>query len=220
MYRHRLLLFTLLAIGVDYIPYVRLPFVWSETFFHELSHGLAALLSGGAIRSITLHVDGSGFCVSQGGVRVVVSFAGYFGSVVWGSLLTLAAAVINPRLAHAMMALLIGLLLLVMLLWADGLSTYLILSVMTGVFAVFLKYSDARGMKSFLQFVGVFVLLDAIRSPLVLIDGEARGDGATLAQITALPEMLWIGLWFAWGLAALIGLYRMSYLRSSRYGWA
>jgi len=58
--RQRLLLFIVAAFIVDYLPFINLPFLWSETFFHEISHGLAALLTGGSIDSITLNFNGAG----------------------------------------------------------------------------------------------------------------------------------------------------------------
>ena len=48
------------------------------------------------------------------------------------------------------------------------------------------------------------MLLNAIRAPLYLIDGQHVGDGAQLADLFLIvPEIIWVALWFAFGLALL-----------------
>ncbi len=211
IHKHRFVLFVLLAIIVDFIPFLKLPFVLSETFFHEISHGLAAVLTGGSIKSISLNYNGSGLCVSQGGIRFVVIFAGYFGAAFWGMLIYLSADNMKPRVAHIIMGLYITILLLTMILWAKGIPTYIILGTMVGLFAFFFKSADSMLLKYILQFIGIFILLNAIRSPLVLIDGQNLGDGASLSALTFVPEMVWISIWFFIGLGCLYVLYKASY---------
>ncbi|MBF0590044.1 MAG: hypothetical protein HQL53_13060, partial [Magnetococcales bacterium] len=55
---------------------------------------------------------------------------------------------------------------------------------------------------------GIFVLLQAIRSPLHLLHPELSGDSQTLAGLTLIPSIVWIGIWFFWGLFALLYLWR------------
>jgi len=208
---HRLIYICAAAIIADYIPVMRLPFVWCETFFHEISHGLMAIITGGSIVSLTLNYDGSGLCVSQGGLLLLISFAGYFGSVVWGGLIYLLSDHMNPRYSHMMMGMLITMLLLVLVMWADKVSTYIILGAMIVLFSAMFKFADSLLLKTLLQFIGVFVLLDAVRSPMALIDGLDRGDGWQLADITLLPEFVWIGIWLLSGLTMLFILFRVSY---------
>jgi hypothetical protein len=220
-HKHRFAFLVAAAILVDFIPYVKLPFLWSETFFHEISHGLAALITGGRIVFITLDYVGSGLCMSQGGVPFVVVFSGYFGSALWGLFIYLAADRIKRKSAYIMMALLIIVLLTAMLFWAKGVSTYIILTIMIAMFSVFFKLASSVALKMLLQFIGMFVLLDAIRSPLVLIDGKAEGDGANLSSMTYVPEFVWVGIWFVFGLACLFMMFKYSYRinQSQRSSW-
>lgn len=62
------------------------------TFLHEISHGLAAVLTGGRISHITIETNGSGICWTQGGWRPFVISAGYLGSMFWGNLILLLAS--------------------------------------------------------------------------------------------------------------------------------
>ncbi len=54
--------------------------------FHELSHGLAALLSGGEVLQIAVTADEGGCCESQGGIPALIVSAGYMGSMFFGGL--------------------------------------------------------------------------------------------------------------------------------------
>ena len=85
------------AYAVSYAPVVHVPFEWLEAYFHEISHGLAALLSGGSVESIKLRTDGSGVCFTRGGSRFFILFAGYTGAVLWGLLIYLSAKSLGKR---------------------------------------------------------------------------------------------------------------------------
>ena len=68
-----------------------LPIKLMTVFFHELSHGLAAILTGGSIVKIELNLNQGGVCYHQGGWFLVVASAGYLGSLLWGSCIFLAS---------------------------------------------------------------------------------------------------------------------------------
>ncbi len=59
---------------------------------HEISHGLAAVFTGGSIEKIELSVRLGGVCWTRGGIRAVILPAGYLGSMFFGSLILVAAA--------------------------------------------------------------------------------------------------------------------------------
>lgn len=222
IYKHRLLLLICLAIIIDFIPFVRLPFIWTETFFHEISHGISALVSGGSIVSVTLDYAGSGLCVTQGGIRFLVSFSGYAGSAVFAMSLYLLTEKINPKTSTLLLLIIEATILITLLLWARNISTYVILILMAGSFAVAYKLSSSTYLNYFLKFLAVFVVLDAIRSPLVLLDGTHSGDAATLSRLTFIPGIIWVIIWFLIGLACLYGMYQSSYHkpRHIKASWA
>ncbi|MDD3146729.1 MAG: M50 family metallopeptidase, partial [Candidatus Riflebacteria bacterium] len=59
-----------------------LPIKYLTVFFHELSHGLAAVLTGGSIVRIEVNANLGGVCWTAGGIRFIVISAGYLGSLV------------------------------------------------------------------------------------------------------------------------------------------
>ncbi len=205
--RQQFILFIIAAFIVDYLPFINLPFLWSETFFHEISHGLAALLTGGMIHNITLSFDGSGVCTTGGGSRFLISFSGYAGSALWGLLIYSVADALSPKNAKIMVGVMVLMLGVTLLLWARDIPTIIILLVLLLMYALPLVKSLRFSIKFFIQLVGVFVMLDAIRSPLYLLDGRDLGDGASLAQLTGLPEFFWVALWFVIAVGCLYRLW-------------
>lgn len=55
--------------------------------FHELSHGLMALATGGKVLNIVVTWEEGGFCETEGGIAALIVSAGYLGSMFFGGLL-------------------------------------------------------------------------------------------------------------------------------------
>jgi len=206
--QQRLLSFIVAAFIIDYVPFVNLPFLWSETFFHEISHGLAAILSGGIIHTIRLNFNGSGMCTTSGGLLFLVSFSGYAGSAIWGLLIYRIADARSQSRAKFIVGTISVMLGISLLLWARDISTITILAILLLMYLTPLFKSLWFSVKYFIQLVGIFVMLDAIRSPLYLLDGRDLGDGASLANMTWLPEFFWVLVWFSIAVACLYNLWR------------
>lgn len=186
------------------VPYLSAPFRWMEVFFHEISHGLAAILTGGRLHRIALLFRGGGLCVSSGGMRFLILLSGYTGAVAWGSAIYFMGLLTgHHQTAQDIMFVLLVLLLLATVLWVRDLATLIIMFFMALVFWVPNRYPAVPGLEYVLQFIGVFITVSAVKAPLDLIDGKHEGDGAELANMTLIPEGVWILLWFCLGLAAL-----------------
>lgn len=85
----------LLALLVLIFALWQTPLMWPlkilVVLLHELSHGLAALLSGGSIEQLSVSPRQGGYAVTRGGIRFFVITAGYLGSLALGVGLMLAA---------------------------------------------------------------------------------------------------------------------------------
>lgn len=184
-----------LAVALSYIPFLHAPFDWVETFFHEISHGLAAVATGGEIVRIELHLGGSGVCYTKGGSRFFVTFSGYAGAVLWGALLYLVAGVSSPRFARFLVALLGVLVAAAAVLWARDPITFLILAVIFGIVVGAYAAGRYRLTQFVVQFIALYVMLSAARTPLHLVDGLGLGDGDSLANLTGVPEIVWVVVW-------------------------
>ena len=183
-------------------PFVSTPFQWLESYFHELSHALATLISGGRMSHIELFANGAGLCFSSGGWPVLIGFAGYAGAAAWGAILYfLACSRYAAKSAYALMG--IGVI-VTMLLWGRDLLTLGIMLSLAVLFLLPIKFYQTLIMRGSLRLIALIVLLNALSSPAVLLGISNRGDAAHLAEITFIPSFIWVLIWFLCGLAALM----------------
>jgi hypothetical protein len=196
------------ALLLSWVPFLSIPFTWFMTFFHEISHGLMAIISGGSIASIVLHWDGSGLCYTRGGSRFLVLQAGYIGAVLWGIVLYHTANKVSERYIHGVVLVLGLLIAATALLYARDVITWVILGFLFALSVSIGKLQHLRGVNLALKFIAVYIMLDAVRAPLYLIDRKHYGDAASLADVTGLPEIIWIILWLAVGLAGVFHVWR------------
>jgi hypothetical protein len=176
--------------------------------FHELSHGLAAIATGGEIVGITVVAREGGLCRTLGGNRFLTLSAGYLGSLAWGGLLLVAAA--RSRRDQAITAGLGVVLLAAALLWVRPLLSFgFAFSVLAGAGLLAAGLYLPAGANDFLLkamgltsiFYAVFDIQDdVLRRPHLL-----ESDAAVLAALTGLPTLFWGLLWMAIALAAAVG---------------
>ncbi|MBF0159760.1 MAG: M50 family metallopeptidase [Magnetococcales bacterium] len=212
------LLLILIALLLPSLPVIHWPFAWLETFFHEWSHGMVAWLTGGLLHRIELHWSGAGLCHTSGGDRSWVLWSGYAGSVFWGMTIYLSASVCQSRYSSMMTALLLAVLAATALLWVEDETTWTIMAIM----ALFLLWPWRRRqpelMKLLLRFSGLYVLMDAVRSPLQILATTQSSDALLMAQIHPhIPPSLW---WLSWELTALCGLWLLWRMTCQRNGSA
>ncbi|WP_237072779.1 M50 family metallopeptidase [Pseudaestuariivita rosea] len=88
---HWQLLLTTAVVFLLWNTLLAFPLKMLVVFFHEISHGLAAILTGGQIIEITLSPQQGGVATTAGGSRFAILFAGYIGSLLCGVALFMAA---------------------------------------------------------------------------------------------------------------------------------
>lgn len=67
--------------------YLIYPFKIFAVLMHEISHGLAAIFTGGHIIKLDLSESLGGSLVSAGGNHFIIASSGYLGSLLWGLLI-------------------------------------------------------------------------------------------------------------------------------------
>lgn len=172
-----------------------LPIKYLTVFFHELSHGLAAVFTGGEIVKIEVNANQSGVCYTRGGIRFIVLSAGYLGSLVWGALILVSAA--KTKYDKEITAGLGVLLLAVTAIWVRNLEGVLICGLTGAGILLFARYATEFACDQFLRFLGLtscfYVLID-IKGDL--IDNSIRGsDAYRLAEMLYMPDWLVGGIW-------------------------
>ncbi len=193
-------------------------FVWPLRLFvvllHEVSHGLAAVATGGRIVSIELSPAEGGLCTTAGGWPVLVLSAGYLGSALWGALFLLVGFRGRPR-AHRTLAALLGAALVLLTLVYVRSAFGFLYGLAAGVLLLGVARWLPDGASSFvLRLLGVTSLLYApwdIASDLILRSVPAS-DASALARMTGIPALAWglawlaASVWIAWRAVRGIGV--------------
>jgi hypothetical protein len=206
-----------LSFAVDAIPYINRPFQWIETYFHELSHGLMCILTGGRIHRIQINWDSSGHCAAAGGFSVFILLAGYIGATAWGLFIFLGGWFLGAEGNSQLLYILIGILGVVTLFWVRHVVTLVIVIIMGAIFYLPTLFSNWEHLHYIVEFIGVHTMVNALHAPLHLIDGKHEGDGAMLADRLLLPEGVWIALWLVIAIAALFWLWLFTLPVSARF---
>lgn len=200
--------------GLGWVVY---PFRLFGTFVHELSHGLAALATGGAFDRFVVNPDLSGLAWSAGGTRWIIASAGYIGSAVFGALLLLLGRVLPARALLLLLGVGFALLCTFFVRNAFGAVTGLGLAATLLIAAVYLRGIWAEML---VLVLALQLLLDGFASVFDLFWLSARGDvhtdANTLAALSGLPAPLWAVLWGVFSAAVAIAALRLAYRRDAR----
>ena len=196
-----------LSTGVLALVVTSVPELWLRsrhlvTIAHEGSHGVAALLTGRRLAGIRLHSDTSGLTVSKGRVRgpgmVVTAAAGYVGPAIGG---LAGASLLTGGHAVGMLWALLVLLALLLLQIRNFFGLWSVLVAGTGLFVVS-RWASVELQLVLAYAVTWFLLLASPRAVVELHRDRRRGadrssDAATLARLTHLPGLLWVGFFLA-----------------------
>ena len=164
-------------------------------FMHEVSHGLAAIVTGGKIVGLQINPQQGGHALTQGGSRFWTLTAGYLGSLLWGGLILLLAArthldkAISIIIGVGMVAISIGV--------GEGEFTYLF-GIGFGVVLLAVGFFLPEVVNDWiLRIIGVtsclYAILD-IKSD-VLDRSHLRSDARMLSEVTGFPTVFWGILW-------------------------
>lgn len=223
-WRHRevllvlgLALTTIIAWRLPVVGWLLYPFQVYGTFVHELSHGVAAVLTGGSFRRFVVNPDLSGTALSAGGIGWIVTSAGYIGSAIFGGILTLlSASNIPARRVLAGLGLTLGVLSLLFVRNLFGLAAGIVLAASLLAAGWRLRESWADGL---LLLLAVQMMLNALDSVFDLVQlsaasGATRTDAQIMAQATGIPAIVWAGLWTVVSLVILLASLRVAYRRT------
>ena len=207
---------------LPWIGFLTYPFRLLATTVHELSHGLAALSTGGAFVRYVVFPNGAGLAYTGGGWRYVVIPAGYLGVTVFAACLLL----LGHKVKHGRRALItVGVAMAALslryavptLFTEQALAGVLTLLAGLGLGAalvwVGLKAS-AAGTLFAIHLVAFQATLSAFTDLWTLIgissqSERASTDAHAMAEIGWLPPIFWAVLWAA--AALLLTLWALSW---------
>ena len=200
------LLGTMVVVWLLWNTWVVYPLKLLVVFFHELSHGLTALATGGRIVEIRLMANEGGLCITAGGSRFLTLSAGYIGSLVFGGLILLAAARSGrDRMLSAALGVIV---LLVTLLWVRPVLGFGFLFAVAAGAALIAAgmYLPSRANDLLNKTVGLTSCLYAVMDIKsdILDRPNAVTDATMLAHLTGIPAFAWGVLWICIALPAAL----------------
>lgn len=172
-------------------------------FLHELSHGIAAIITGGSIERIELSPQQGGVCYTRGGIAFFVLSAGYLGSLLWGSLLLMLST--RPKMDRVIVFVLGGLTLLVTILYVRSWFGFFYGLAAGLAFLLVGAKLSATVSSVLVKVIGVTSCLYAVWDIAsdVLFRSIPQSDASQLAKITFIPSIVWGVLWILISIAVI-----------------
>lgn len=185
--------------------YVLYPFTILATWFHEMGHGLCAMLLGGTFVGLHLWPDGSGYAVYSGAESLgrfgtaLVAAAGPLGPAVAGSLLILVSLRRTWSLI-GLASLALGMLLSAIA-WIRGPFGLVLIALMAVLLLAILINGSSQVRSLTLQFVGVQACISVFSQVgylfterVMLPVGPSYSDTGQMAAVLLLPYWFWATL--------------------------
>ena len=195
-------------------------FLWDTVFLyplkifvvllHEISHGVAAVLTGGEIVKIEINYNQSGVCYTRGGIRMIVLSAGYLGSMLWGGLiLILAARTKYDRTISIVIGIIVGIITVFYIRNLYG----IIFSLAFCAFMISLgKLMPMKVNDIVLKFIGItssgYAIID-IKDDLISRT-VVGSDAYQMAEIIPLPSVVWGIIWIIISIFAILYCLKIS----------
>jgi len=173
-------------------------------FFHEISHGLVALLGGATDITITLSANEGGRAWAKGGSYFLMANAGYLGSLLWGSALVLSSSYTKrDRFLTSILGLVLAYVTLRYV--RNGFGFGFGLASSAGLLAAG-KYLPNEANDFLLKVIGTtsmgYAVLDVWSDIMIR---SCQSDATILANMTGIPPVVWGGLWIVLSLAGIYG---------------
>lgn len=203
----------------DYILY---PFTILATWFHEMAHGLAAMLLGGSFERLEIYGNGSGVAVHRppawaGSLgEALIAAAGPMGPPLAGALFLLCSRRYDA--AHYSLMTLAVLLFLSTVIWVRW-SVGLFMVPLLGAMILAIATGASPSVQVFaIQFLGVQACISTFHQMNYLFSSQAAIGGQIIPSDTGvMARALWLPYWFWGGLMLLTSLAIL--VQSLRYAY-
>jgi len=186
------------------------PFTILATWFHEMGHGLAALLTGSRFEYLVIFSDGSGYASilrPGNGFRVtdaIIAASGPLGPAIAGSLLIVASR--TPRRSGRALTVLGAALALSAVIWVRSIVGLLVLPMIGIAILGIAAYAKPAWQRLAVQVLGVQACISVWRQfDYLFSDGGYVGGRPAQSDTSAIADALLLPYWF-WGGAVSLGI--------------
>lgn len=200
------------------------PFTILATWFHEMGHGIAAMLTGRRFESLQIFPDGSGVAHLLGpadGYRLtdaLIAASGPLGPAIAGALLIIASR--TPRTSSTALAVLGTALVVSTVIWVRSLTGWLFLPALGVAILVLAGRGSVSPQRFVVQLLGVQACISVWKQFGYLFShgGSAggrlhRSDTGAIADVLFLPYWLWGAIISAMIIALLWWSFRVAFRR-------
>lgn len=209
--------------------YVLYPFMILTTWFHEMGHGLTALLLGQDFQELVIFSDGSGYALTYSApdswaiTQALISMGGPLGPAIFGSILILASQTERAR-RIALMALGFAIILTTAI-WVRSIVGWAVLLPFGAAMLIVAQKATAGIARFAVQFLGVHAAISMFGQWRYLFStGGFLGGSHQKSDTQAMAELLVFSNWFWAGTiiaiaALLIGWSFRRVLRQTDAQW-
>lgn len=181
------------------------PFTILATWFHEMGHGLAAMLTGASFERLLIFPDGSGVAQSMRAADAsaltgaLIAASGPLGPAIAGSLLIISSR--TDRATRAALTIMALALIISTVIWVRTLTGWLVLPAL-GIAILALAWRGTAGQQRFgIQFLGVQACISVWQQfGYLFSSGGSVGGELRLSDTSAIADALLLPYWF-WGAA-------------------
>lgn len=191
--------------------YILYPFSLLATWFHEMGHGLTALLLGGNFHALTLYPNGSGVATHSGPVflgrigEALVAAGGPLGPPLAGAVFIVSGR--HSNTARVVLFILSAVLLVSALVWAKNSFTLTTILIFAGLIGLIAVQSSVWLATFTIQFLGVQACISTYHQIDYLFMHSANiGERVMLSDTGQMAERLLLPYWFWGGLMALLSI--------------
>lgn len=184
-------------------------------FFHESSHALATLLTGGTVKELVINKDQGGHVISQGGNQFIIISAGYIGSLLFGVVIYIAS--VKSQYDKIIMTVLgIGIVIITVFL-SRSLFSWIFGLISGGTMILMAKYLADQYNDFALRLIGLTSMMYA---PLdIYSDTISRSnlpsDAYFLAQYVGGTTLFWGSIWMLISLVVIFYCLKWAFSQSN-----
>lgn len=211
----------LIAMSLNLFNSFHSPIAWLNTFFHEMSHVLGILFTGGDIHLVRIYENADGVTAlkKQSGVSMFAAWIGYGGEVLFG-LLIFRLGLIRNRFTLSFFSLI--LLAVMVYVTINGelplihdRTSMRILAILYGMVAI-IPICHYLGLfpnqiRKGVQILGLFMVArDAVLPLFLLVSGGAYFDALILEYLSGISYLVWMVTWNLLAIGSLFWMWRMT----------
>lgn len=199
-----------LLLQLHYFQVVQYPFRLLGTWFHEMGHGLTALLIGGSFKYLEIYQNGGGVAyfsltnkwVSLSTGKAIVAAGGLLGPAIAGAVLIASAK--TTKYASILLRVLTGVIILSLFVWIRSFWGIIVLGAFAILFILITLYKNKKVEIATILFLGLQSILSTYLQINYLFTKQFERHGSISISDTQVIAENTFGTYWLWGVFILL----------------